>query len=239
VLAAAVPAAAASGSGRDGSAAGSAWVTGDHGTFRLDYPGGVFSRKQSDVTQPTADLPEEPVPGLVGGSKGRPTPKRKAAEAANKRPLVPADRKAAAKTARVAARAERDRQYRAMQTGDERYLPVRDRGPVRRYIRDSVDARWSLGEFFLPIALVFVLLTFVFSQNLAVSAVIMVLLYATVLITILDAFLLWRRLKKRIVTKFGADALERGMGMYTGMRVFQLRRGRMPKPQVKHGEHPA
>jgi hypothetical protein len=198
----------------------------------------VFSRKQPDVAQPAADLPEEPVPGLVGEGKGRPTPKRKAAEAANKRPLVPADRKAAAKSARVAARADRDRQYRAMQTGDERYLPARDRGPVRRYIRDSVDARWSLGEFFLPIALVFVLLTVVFAQNLAVSGVIMVLLYATVLATIIDAFFMWRRLKKRIAAKFGPESLERGMGMYAAMRVFQLRRGRLPKPQVKHGEHP-
>jgi hypothetical protein len=198
----------------------------------------VFSRKQSDVAQPSADLPEEPVPGVVGSGKGRPTPKRKQAEAANRRPLVPTDRKAAAKSARVAARAERDRQYRAMQTGDERFLPARDRGPVRRYIRDSVDARWSLGEFFLPIALVFVLLTVVFAQNLAVSGIIMILLYAVVLMTVLDAFLMWRRLKKRIVAKFGPEGLERGMGMYAAMRVFQLRRGRLPKPQVKHGEHP-
>jgi hypothetical protein len=198
----------------------------------------VFSRKQSDVVRP-ADPTEEPVPGLVGAGKGRPTPKRRASEAANKRPLVPADRKAAAKSARLAARADRDRQYRAMQTGDEKFLPVRDRGPVRRYIRDSVDARRSLGEYFLPIALVFVLLTFVFSQNIAVSGIIMVLLYATVLATVVDAFLLWRRLKTRIVAKFGPDGLERGMGMYMGMRVFQLRRGRLPKPQVKHGEHPA
>ncbi|WP_146902168.1 DUF3043 domain-containing protein [Cellulomonas aerilata] len=198
----------------------------------------MFQRKQSDVVPPAADLTEEPVPGLVGAGKGRPTPKRRAAEAANRRPLVPTDRKAAAKAAKVAARADRDRQYRAMQTGDERFLPLRDRGPVRRYIRDSVDARWSLGEFFLPIALVFVALTALFSQNLAVSGILMVLLYAIVLATILDAFLMWRRMRKRIAAKFGPESLERGMGMYAAMRVFQLRRGRMPKPQVKHGQHP-
>jgi hypothetical protein len=126
-----------------------------------------------------------------------------------------------------------------MQTGDEKHLPVRDRGPVRRYIRDSVDARRSLGEYFLPIALVFVVLTFVFAKNLAISGLIMVLLYATVLVTVIDAFLLWRRIKTRIVAKFGPDALEKGMGMYAAMRVFQLRRGRLPRPQVKHGEHPS
>ena len=41
-----------------------------------------------------------------------------------------------------------------MQTGDERNMPAKDRGPVRRFIRDSVDARWNLGEFFLPVAVV-------------------------------------------------------------------------------------
>lgn len=198
----------------------------------------MFSRKQSDVTQPATELPEETVPGLVGAGKGRPTPKRRTAQAANRRPLVPTDRKAAAKAARLAQREARDRQYRAMQTGDERFLPVRDRGPVRRYIRDSVDARRNLGEYFLPIALVFVVLTVVFAQDVLVSGLIMVLLYAVVLVTILDAFLMWRRLKKKVVARFGPDSLERGLGMYAGMRVFQLRRGRLPRPQVKHGEHP-
>jgi Protein of unknown function (DUF3043) len=198
----------------------------------------VFSRKQSDVTPPAPDVAEEPGSGLVGAGKGRPTPKRKTAQAANKRPLVPADRKAAAKSARAAARAERDRQYRAMQTGDERFLPVRDRGPVRRFIRDSVDARRNLGEYFLPIALVFVTLSVVFARNLTVSGLIMVLLYVVVLATVVDAFLMWRRLKKKVAAKFGPESLERGMGMYAGMRVFQLRRGRLPRPQVKHGEYP-
>ena len=94
-----------------------------------------------------------------------------------------------------------------MQTGDERYLPVRDRGPVRRYIRDSVDARRNLGEYFLPIALVFVVLTVVFAQDVLVSGLIMVLLYVVVLATIVDAFLMWRRLKKKVVAKFVVPAL--------------------------------
>jgi len=199
----------------------------------------VFSRKQSDVTQPATSVPEEePAPGLIGGGKGRPTPKRSAAEAANKRPLVPADRKAAAKSARLAARAERDRQYQAMRTGDERYLPIKDRGPVRRYIRDHVDARLNLGEFFLPIAMVFVLLTLLFGQNPAAAALVIFVLYGIVLITLVDAFVMWRGLKKKLAARFGDDARQRGLATYAILRVFQLRRARLPKPQVKRGAYP-
>ena len=171
--------------------------------------------------------------------KGHPTPKRKTSEALNKRPLVPADRKAAGKSARVANRAQRDREYQAMQTGDERYLPAKDKGPVRRYVRDHVDARWNLGEFFLPIAMVFVLGTFAFSGNRVASTVVVLSLYVVVLVTIIDAFIMWRGLKNKLYAKFGADSYLKGLAMYAVMRGFQIRRARLPKPLVKHGEYPA
>ncbi len=125
-----------------------------------------------------------------------------------------------------------------MQTGDERYLPVKDRGPVRRYIRDHVDARWNLGEFFLPVAMVFVLLTLLFSRNVVASTVVVMALYLIVLITIVDAFFMWRGLRKKLAAKFGDDAQQRGLAMYAVLRVFQLRRARLPKPQVARGQYP-
>lgn len=194
----------------------------------------LFRSKAAVPAQPApSDGPVEPA------GKGRPTPKRKTAEAANKRPLVPTDRKAAGKSARVAARTQRDREYQAMQTGDERYLPAKDKGPVRRYVRDHVDARWNLGEFFLPVAMLFVLATFVFQRSQAISVIVIFTLYLIVLVTMIDAFIMWRALKKRIVAKFGADTYLRGLPMYAVMRAFQIRRVRLPKPQVKHGEYPA
>ena len=42
----------------------------------------------------------------------------------------------------------------AMKTGDERYLPARDRGPVRRFIRDFVDLRFSFIELMVPLLIV-------------------------------------------------------------------------------------
>ena len=36
------------------------------------------------------------------------------------------------------------KQREALANGDERYLPARDKGPVRRFVRDYVDSRfWS------------------------------------------------------------------------------------------------
>lgn len=199
----------------------------------------MFGRKQDPpptVDAPVVDEPPQPAPS----GKGRPTPTRKEAEARNKRPLVPTDRKAAAKEARARARVQRDLEYQAMRNGDERHMPVRDRGPVRRYARDSVDARWNLGELFLPLAAVFLVLQFVTASTAPVVAFAsLVVLYVYIIASLVDAWLLWRGLKKRLVAKFGESQLPRGLAMYAVLRAFQVRPSRLPKPQVKHGQHPS
>lgn len=199
----------------------------------------MFGRKQDPpptLDAPVADAPPQAAPA----GKGRPTPKRKEAEARNKRPLVPDDRRGAAKEARARARAQRELEYQAMRNGDERHMPARDRGPVRRYVRDSVDARWNLGEFFLPLAAVFLVLQFVTARSAPVVALgALALLYAFIIAAVVDAWLMWRGLKKRIVATFGASAPMRGLAMYAVMRAFQVRPSRLPKPQVKHGQRPA
>ena len=97
---------------------------------------------------PEPELP--PTHEKVGG-KGRPTPSRKEAEAAARaRAKVPRTRKEQA-AAQRAARGDASRKMReAIKTGDERYLPSRDRGPVRRFIRDFVDSRFSFIELMVP-----------------------------------------------------------------------------------------
>ena len=199
----------------------------------------MFGRKQDPP--PTVDAPvvdDQPQP--VPSGKGRPTPRRKEAEARNKRPLVPADRRAAAKDARAKARVQRDLEYQAMRNGDERHMPLRDRGPVRRFVRDYVDARWNLGEMFLPLAAVFLVLQFVTATTAPVVAFAsLIVLYVYIIAAMVDGWLLWRGLKKRLVAKFGESALPRGLTMYAVMRAFQVRPSRLPKPQVKHGQHPA
>lgn len=190
----------------------------------------MFGRKKEAPEAPVAQLPEERPVG-----KGVPTPRRSSQEAARKRPLVPDDRKAAKAAGRDAQRAERLRMRQALDTGDERYLPLRDKGPARRYIRDFVDARWNLGEFLMVAALVFVILSFVPSMQ--VQGMVLYAFWIIIIAVVLDCFLLRRSLRGRLTAKFGEPA--RGDLWYGVTRGLQLRRLRLPKPLVKRGEYPA
>ena len=46
------------------------------------------------------------------------------------------------------------------------------------------------------------------------------------------------RVKQAARKKFGADRVEKGLGWYAAMRIIQMRFMRLPKPQVKRGQHP-
>lgn len=166
--------------------------------------------------------------------KGRPTPSRKEQQAARRQPLVPEDRKAAKEEERKIARENRAREQRALQTGDERYLPLRDRGPQRRFIRDFVDARYNVGDFVLiALVAVFFVTLFVARYQLIATAI----MWIIILLWVLDTWYVWRKIKKRLIAKFGE--VEPGSGMYTMNRVLMIRRLRLPKPQVKRGQYPA
>lgn len=169
------------------------------------------------------------------GAKNRPTPKRRDQEAARRRPLVQTDRKAARAGDKEARRQQARRTREAMLTGDEKHLPERDKGPVRRFVRDSVDGRWNPGEFLLPLMLVVLVLSFT-SPTFASYAFLGI--YLLIILAILDAVLMWRRTKKLIAARFGADTPTKGLGMYAGMRMFQMRRTRLPKPMIARGQPP-
>ena len=203
----------------------------------------MFGRRSQEAAKPEVVAP-------AGPGKGRPTPKRKTAEAARKQPLVPTSRgasrpgKGASKeerqAARLAARAERVRSREAMMSGDERYLPARDKGPVRRYVRDVVDSRWNIGELLLPVMLVVVLLSWFGAalKSPGVTTAIFGVVYLMIAVAIVDALLLTRRLKRGVTERFGQNAYARGTGMYAVMRAFQLRRTRIPRPGIARGDEP-
>lgn len=179
------------------------------------------------------------------GAKNRPTPRRREAEALNRKPLVPTDRKAAAQAARARAREERVRSRQALASGDERHLPARDAGPHKRFVRDVVDGRWNAGEFYLVLALVAVALTLLPSllgrsieQSTEVQLVATLVLWGTVLVCATDGFLLSRLLRRRLVERFGEDVVLKGNVGYGVLRAFQIRRLRLPKPQVRRGQPP-
>lgn len=182
---------------------------------------------------------DEPAYEERPGAKNRPTPKRKDQEAARKQPLVVTDRKVAKERDKARRQEQMAKQRQAMITGDDSGLPVRDKGPEKRFIRDYVDARWSIGEFLLPIMLVVLAMSFFGQSNPSVMMMTFILVYGLIILSVADAFFMWRRIKRGLTEKFGPDHLPSGGAMYSVMRAFQLRPTRMPKPQVKRGERPA
>jgi hypothetical protein len=163
-------------------------------------------------------------------SKGRPTPKRKEAESKRKvsslAPIVTKDQKRASK---ALAREDRGAQRAAYLRGDESALPLRDRGPARRFVRNYVDSRRSTGEYFLPT--IFVVLVFTLIQNPVIQIGAIVLMYAMLLVAVIDGILLSRKIRKAIEEQFPGTETK-GLGMYAWLRSTQMRRLRAPHPQV-------
>jgi hypothetical protein len=60
-------------------------------------------------------------------------------------------------------------------------------------------------------------------------------MYAVLLISVIDGFILSRKIKKAVAEKYPDTSL-RGLGMYGWLRSTQMRRMRTPKPAVKAGE---
>ena len=150
---------------------------------------------------------------------------------------MPSDRKEAAKQARAKTQATRERARAGMAAGEERYLTARDRGAQRRYVRDYVDARFSAGELIIPVAVVFILLSFV--PNPAIATYGVIVLWVFFGVAVIDSVVLGFLVRKRIAAKFGDDKVERGLRWYAAMRAFQLRVIRLPKPKVKRGQWPS
>ena len=202
-----------------------------------------FSRKDRRDKEAEADqtASTEEVRG-----KGRPTPKRKQAEARNLRPLVPKDRKASRKAAKARIRAREDAQYEAMRTGDIDHMPKSERLPWRIYIRDYVDARFNLLEWIFPAIILMFVATlmgmFVGPQHYATfTMAVTVLLYGYLIVALVDTWLMWRKLKRLLIDKFGERSVAKGSrsASYAWQRAMMVRRWRVPKPsQSKRGHWP-
>jgi hypothetical protein len=166
--------------------------------------------------------------------KGRPTPKRKDAESARKvSSLAPARSKEEKARQKSATRAARMAQRAAYLRGDENALPTRDRGPVKRFVRNYVDSRRSIGEYFLPVIGVVLLVSLI--QNAAAAVIGVVLMYTVLFASVIDGVLLGRKIKREIVAHFPGES-PKGLGMYGWLRSTQMRRMRAPKPGVSVGE---
>ena len=170
------------------------------------------------------------------GAKGRPTPSRKEAEAAaRERAKGTMDKKAAQKLLRERRADSNSKMRQGMRSGEERYLPTRDKGPVRRFIRNYVDARISVAEFLLPLLLVIMAMQYSGVRDLVRFSA--SLWTVTLFLVALDSLWLMFRLKRALRAEFPDESLK-GTTFYTLLRALQLRWLRMPKPQVRIGGKP-
>jgi hypothetical protein len=120
-----------------------------------------------------------------------------------------------------------------MKTGDDRYLPARDKGPVKRFIRDYVDSHFSLIELMIPLMLVVLLLAYTGNPTIT-SYANLAMLTAFVLI-IFDLIRLRFRIRRELTARF-PSASKQGTTFYAMSRALQMRFMRMPKAQVKIGQ---
>lgn len=206
------------------------------------------------VTPVVSDAAQEAAPrgSRTTGPKGRPTPKREAGRRnARKGPVAPAPKTAAEararrkslagqklsreerKAERTAGRARMTDRRERMMAGEEAYLLPRDQGPIRRYVRDVVDARRNLLGLFMPSTLGLLFVMFGAPQlQLYISPAMLVI----TAIMAIDGLILGRKVSRLVDEKFPSNTESRWkLGIYAASRASQMRRMRAPRPQVKRG----
>ena len=189
----------------------------------------MFRRTKSEETVPATPADAD----LKAAGKGRPTPTRKEAEAAAR---AKAKGVATSKKEARQRRGEQTRRMReALRTGDERYLPARDKGKVRRFIRDYIASRLSMAEFLLPLLVVIMIAGAVGGQTGARLST--GLWIATIVLVGLDTVYLLFTMRRALRKRFPDETLS-GSTYYAILRAMQIRFLRQPKPQVKLGQRP-
>ncbi|MEX3504471.1 DUF3043 domain-containing protein [Corynebacterium sp. LK2510] len=190
--------------------------------------------------------------------KGRPTPKRQEQEIKrgvirDPDALTPAQRrqrdkelkksmsKAEWKEHKRAQREEARRSNKEIQAridaGDDRFVLDRDKGEVRRFVRDWVDARRFLNNYVMFAALVMLLIWFLGSFVPQLSAFMSLLSMVFIVAVFAEAVLIGKRANTAVRERF-PDTTDTGfgLGMYAFSRASQPRKWRSPKPRVAVGD---
>lgn len=196
----------------------------------------MFRRRTDESVRESSasanETPADTLRRLQEEGKGRPTPTRRDAEAARRNQLKPTrDRRALAKRERQRRLAERQQIRASLAAGDELHLPARDQGPVRRFCREFVDSRRNVAQYLLPLLLLILVLSVVptlYAAQLMVWAL-------TIALTTVDTIWLSVRLKRELRQRFEPRETK-GALAYSLLRSTQIRRLRLPKPQVSYGE---
>jgi hypothetical protein len=179
--------------------------------------------------------PAETAPSAKPGGKGRPTPKRSEAEKLRRQPITapPKNRKEAYRKVRERQAEDRNAVRAGMARGEEKYLQKRDKGPVRRFARDYVDARRTFSPYVMWAMFGVVLLSLL--PILIVKQVLLIAPPPLLAVSLLEAVTIGLRVRKLAAERF-PDEEVRGVALYAILRAMQLRRMRIPNPQLRPGQ---
>lgn len=211
-----------------------AWVRFDLVFTKRRTPAEPGSRTDRDAASAARRAAEQ--------AKGRPTPSRKEAEKARRDRLKHGTSSSARSSTRKGGsggKAERSQRQRAsvrerdaLRSGDEANYPARDRGPVRKFCRDYIDSRRTVGELLIPLMVAVIALSFV--RNATVLALTPVFTAACVVLLGGDLLRLRYGLRKELAKRFPSESTTGTTG-YALMRASQMRFLRLPKARIKSG----
>jgi hypothetical protein len=206
----------------------------------------MFRRRSAGATEQAehpgstgSESPEEKDVRPAEMGKGRPTPKRREAEKNRYQPITgsrsTASRSTGSKSSgsKTADRAERSRRYDAMRRGEDWALGPRDKGPERKLVRDYVDSKRRVSEYYMY-ALIILLIALV-SRSKSLNDYISPLVLVLIVVVVIDAYLLRRGLRKLLAERLPGSSM-RGLTTYAVFRALQIRRFRTPVPRVKPGD---
>ncbi|APT85128.1 DUF3043 domain-containing protein [Corynebacterium aquilae] len=203
---------------------------------------------------------EQTLPKGYTPPKGRPTPKRNEVERAHgvrRGPVKPPETRAEARRRRKELknsmskaeykalkdkeREERLAHRKAVQAGidrgDERYLLERDKGEVKAFVRDWVDARRFVNNLVMPAALVLLVLMLVSQYQTQIAGPMASVALIVMAIFFIEGIIIGSRANRAVRAKFPKTTETGfGLGFYAYSRANQPRNWRSPKPRVAIGD---
>lgn len=230
------------------------------GSTKVEVPDSAAAQQATSKTAGAQSASEaEPArPKGYTPPKGRPTPKRHDQEVKRgvirdpdaltpaqqqqrnkelKKTMSKQEWKAYKKEQREKNRAASKQMQARIDAGDERYLMDRDRGPVRRYVRDWVDSRRFFNNYVMPLALVLLLILIIGTWLPRLASILSLITLVFMAVILIEAVIIGRRANAAVRAKFpNATDTGFGLGMYAFSRASQPRSWRSPKPQVAIGE---
>ena len=214
--------------------------------FRRNSAGATDGKAQDSQGAQAPEAPAKSKP-VAEAAKGRPTPKRSAAEANRYRTLTGSTtsgrgRPAATDTRRKLtpeekskAREDRNKQLQAMRRGEDWALGPRDRGPAKKLARDYVDSHRRPMEYYMYALIVLIIALFAGRSHSALANYMQIFLIVIIVIIAVDGLLLRRSILKVVHERLPNEST-RGLAFYAIMRALQLRRFRTPAPRLRPGD---